>query len=64
MAKLQVYESIASADKYYGLSPDQAQTKDIDGEKFIEVVSSLSHPKPTWIKLSSLRKVDTVYVPQ
>ena len=63
MPKLQVYESIASADKYYGLPPDQALTKEIDGEKFIEVVTSLAHPSPTWIKLSSLRKVDVTYVP-
>ena len=64
MSKRQVtlvtYENTKSGITYYGYRVKDAMKKDIDGEVYMEVTSSVSKPKLHWVKLEHLEDVGLI----
>ena len=59
--KIQKYENLVTGDVYYGYPLDECLTKEIEGQKYIEVVTSLQHPKQLWIKADSIKKLESTF---
>ncbi len=57
LVTLEKYENIATGDIYYGYPVKEASTKLIDGITYIEVTSSITKPKISFIKLDNLRRI-------
>lgn len=59
-ATLIKYENLTTGAIFYGYSREDAMKKEIDGEVYMEVTSSLTRPKISWVKMEQLQKKESV----
>ena len=59
-ATLFKYENLATGAVFYGYSREDAMKKEIDGEMYMEVTSSLTRPKISWVRMEQLQKKESV----